>query len=186
MVRLVAIMAIVAAVFAALTAFVLADAAVLVAVAVAIAAGIVLLMQRNVQGWVGGAVVLLLALLGALGVMGAVSVRGGGGVGFGIPEALGTAFLVSALVLVPAAAAWWRWGLLPVWSVAVGAGAAALAVILAFVNMDALGPGLDGLTIFITVLCLVAALPGLMMLMPAPLDEGAESNPRPEAARRKA
>jgi len=180
MAKLLAIAAIAAAVVGALTAlvFIEGNPVQLLSIAVALACGVLLLLRRSPAGWVGGAVTIVLAILGALGSIGNVSTKGGGGTSLGITADWGTALLVCSLALVPAFAAWDAWGLLATWAAAVGIVAGLLAAIVALVAHGSLVSQNDPTAWAAGVACLLGVIPGILLLgtpEPAPMAEPGET-----------
>lgn len=172
------ILGIVGAVFAALVVAVLANAALFVVVLVAVAASIVLVAQRTIAGAVAGLVVLALGVLAALGLAGSVTTEKGGETGFGIAEPTGVLLAFAAMIALPVAATVLRWGDLPRWLAIAGLACAAVAFGLAATDPSDLADHGTIRTIVTSVSCLASMAPAIALLR-AGDDEGSdEASPR--------
>lgn len=154
-----AITGLVAAVAAALAMLVLVGAAAFLVVPVLLAGCIVLALQRSPKALVAALLVLVLAVLAALGLAGSVTTEGGTA-DFGISEAAGRVLGIAGLLAVPAAATVLRWdAAAPRWLAFAGLACAGLALVLAIARPDALVDQSDPLTLAAGVLALAAGAP---------------------------
>lgn len=164
MAKILPVMGIVGAVFAALCFAVLAPPATFIVFLVGLAGSIVLLMQRNLVGAVTGLVVLVLSVLAILGMMASVSTEDKS-FDFGIGEDMGLVLGIAACLAIPVGALVVRWGdVEPNWLAIVGVACAAIAILLAFVQRDVLVDHFRAGTFIGVALSLLTIVPLVMLL----------------------
>lgn len=165
MAKTLAVLGIAGAVMAALALLVLANLALLLVPLFAIGAAIFVMREANPMAKAIGIVTILLSIIAVLGLIGSVSLKGGGGTSFGISVDVGVALAVLAALMIPVAVSLLRRDEIePEWLAMAGLGAAALCVILAFVGLNGITNHATGLTLTAGILALVAISPSIGLL----------------------
>lgn len=172
----VAVLGVLGAVMAALAATVFISGAALIVPIFVIGVAVFLIAQRSAAGIVASLGLLALAVLSAMGLVGFITTKNGGGLSFGIAEDVGRALAVTAALAVPAAATFVLWydpiGMTLRY---VGLACAALGAILAFVFRAGLTTQTLASTWIVAILCLGSALCAVPFFT-------TQREPRPRAA----
>ena len=131
---------------------------------VVLVAAVLMFPERNPTGIFGGIAALALALVALAGLMTNIKIKAFEQ-GFGIPIEVGRALAVAAALSVPVAITLSRWDLVtPPWLSFAGIGAAALAVVFAFVARDLLPKTADPMTAVVGLLALASMAPMVPLL----------------------
>lgn len=144
---------------AALAATVFVSAAAFIVPLFVLVAAVMLIAQRSSAGIVASLGLIALAVLASMGLLGAITVKGGGGITAPFDVAFGTAFAVTAALGVPAAATWVLWYdpvKMPMRYT--GLAAALLGAVLAFVFRGDLTTQTSAATWVVVLCCLASSL----------------------------
>lgn len=179
------VLGIVGAVFAALTIAVLVpdSLAMFAPLLVGIVGSVVLIGQRSIQGAVAGIVILILTVVAALGLVGEVTTKDGGGADFGISVAMGQILSIAACLLVPLAAVVLRWERCePRWMAIAGSACAVVAFIIAAMDPDGIAQQNQVETLVAAVLALLTTLAMVPLLRNDDFAAAAVPEPAPLAS----
>ena len=165
--RTLAIFSIVGSVLAGLSAFVLADLALLVPALFGIVGGIMLAISKDLRRLIPGILAAVFAILGILGTVGSVGGEDGS-VEFPISVGLGVAFMVLSGLMFPASALARRWGDDdPEWLAYIQATIIGLGVLFALIFQADLTDHAAATTVSVGVLALGSLWSGILALRDA-------------------